>query len=159
MFLELGPYCCLLFLSLMFLIVPAFTGRYFERKHLRELGEREKRLFGSMIIHNRRYPYSKGELQARMYSGEVVIAADRFKTWLARWRQLIGGKMGSLAPVVERARREALLRAAERAKSDGYTELGNIRYNTASLKWANPRARELLICVQVFGTAYSPKQN
>ena len=157
LFIEISPYCCLLFLALLFLLVPAFTGRYFERKHLKELDERERELKGSILVHNRKHPFIEGNVEARMYSGEVVIAADRFKTWLARWRQLVGGKIGSLAPVVERARREALLRAAEKASSDGFTELGNVRYNTASLKWANPQAKELLICVQVFGTAYSPK--
>ena len=106
-------------------------------------------------IHNRRTPVTRDVRRMECVSGSVVLGADRFKTWLARWRQLVGGRMGSLEPVVERARREALLRAAEKAESMGYTELGNIRYQFASLKRNDPRQRELLVSVMVYGTAYS----
>lgn len=151
---ELGPYCCLFIFSIIVFIIPIFTGQYFERKHLRDLQRREDLIRNRILIHNRKRPYVASARDPIMVSGTVVIAADRFKTWLAKWRQIVGGRMGSLEPIVDRARREALLRAAETALGQGCSELGNIRYSFASLKWAHPQQKELMICVIVFGTAY-----
>ena len=152
---ELFLYASMLIFSLLLFIVPIFTGQIIERKHLRDLRKREERLRGRILIHNRRTPVTQNVRRMQCVSGSVVIGADRFKTWLARWRQVVGGKMGSLEPVLERARKEALMRTAEKAVSMGYSELGNIRYQFSSLKRNNPQQKELLVSVMVYGTAYS----
>lgn len=151
---ELGMYTCMLIFSLLLFIVPIFTGQIIERNHFRKIRKREEALRGRILIHNRKTPVMRDVRRIQFVSGSVVIGADRFKTWLARWRQIVGGRMGSLEPVVERARREALLRAAEKAVSMGYSELGNIRYQFASLKRNDTRQKELLVSVMVYGTAY-----
>jgi len=131
------------------------TGQIIERKHFKDLQAREAEIRKKVIVHNRRSPLITRPVKMTLVAGEVCIGADRFKTWLAGFRQIVGGRMGSLAPVVERARREALLRALESAAAQGYTEVGNIRYTTANLKWNAPKQRELLISVMAYGTAYA----
>jgi len=153
--LQLLPYICFSIFSVLLFIVTIFTGQIIERSHFRDIRKREKALKGRILIHNRKSPVTVDIRRMECVSGSVVIAADRFKTWLARWRQVVGGRMGSLEPVVERARREALLRTAEKAVSMGYSELGNIRYQFTSLKRNNPQQKELLVSVMVYGTAYS----
>ncbi|MGA1872759.1 MAG: YbjQ family protein [Thermoplasmatota archaeon] len=145
----------LVIIPLALFIGPAITGQIFERKHFKELESREAEIRGRIISHNRRTPIMKHPARMTIVAGEVCIGADRFKTWIAGFRQLVGGKMGSLSPVVERARREALLRVLESAAKQGFTEVGNIRYTTANLKWNAPKQKELLISVMAYGTAYS----
>lgn len=152
--------CCfyvfvLIIIPLILFFVPMITGQIIERKHLKELTEREAKIRNKVIVHNRKSPIMTRPARMTLVAGEVCIGADRFKTWLAGFRQLVGGKMKSLSPVVERARREALLRALETAAEQGYTEVGNIRYSTANLKWNAHNQKELLISVMVYGTAYA----
>lgn len=152
--------CCFffglpIFIGLVVFIIPMVSGRMIEKKHFRELEERERALKGKILVHNKKKPTMSHPSRSFLVAGEVCIGADRFKTWLARWRQLIGGRMGSLAPVVERARREATLRMVESALKQGCKEVGNIRYTTANLKWNARQQKELLISVTVYGTGYS----
>lgn len=152
--------CCLyvfvlIVIPLVLFIIPMITGQIIERKHFKDLQVREAEIRKKVIVHNRRSPLITRPVKMTLVAGEVCIGADRFKTWLAGFRQIVGGRMGSLAPVVERARREALLRALESAAAQGYTEVGNIRYTTANLKWNAPKQRELLISVMAYGTAYA----
>ncbi|MGA1793282.1 MAG: YbjQ family protein [Thermoplasmatota archaeon] len=152
--------CCfyvffLVIVPLALFVVPMITGQIIERKHFKELEAREAEIRRKVLVHNRRTPVITRPARMTVVAGEVCIGADRFKTWLAGFRQLVGGRMGSLSPVVERARREALLRALESAAKEGYTEVGNLRYTTANLKWNAPKQKELLISVMAYGTAYA----
>ena len=145
----------LVIIPLVFFIVPMISGKIIENRHFKDLEAREAKIRKKVMVHNRISFIIPRPSRMTMVAGEVCIGADRFKTWLAGFRQLIGGRMGSLAPVVERARREALLRALESAYDQGYTEVGNIRYTTANLKWNAPKQKDLLICVMAYGTAYA----
>lgn len=145
----------MLLIPLIVFLAAMITGTLIERNHLKSLARREEALSGKILIHNRKRLTISDPKRYEMVYGEVVIGADRFKTWLAKWRNLVGGKMGSLSPVVDRARREALLRAAESAHGKGYTELANIRYSLVSLKMGDPRRQELMLGVQVYGTAFA----
>lgn len=152
--------CCLffigipIFIGLAMFLIPMISGKMIENKHIRDLNNRERELFGKILVHNRKTPTISSSSQSILVAGDVCIGADRFKTWLAGWRQLVGGRMGSLAPVIERARREASLRMIESAAKLGCTEVGNIRYSTANLKWNSRQQKELLISVTAYGTGY-----
>ncbi len=155
--------CCFCFIilpaliSLLIFVVPVITGTIIEKKHLEDLARREAALKGKMVFHNRKRPLMKDVKRVAMVTGSVTIGADTFKTWLAQWRQLVGGRMGSLLPILERARREATLRALEQAYGQGFTEVGNIRMTSANLDAYNPKKKTLMTSVLVYGTAYSDK--
>jgi uncharacterized protein YbjQ (UPF0145 family) len=135
--------CCLanfglpLFIFAVVFFIPMIAGRIIEKNHFQSLQQREEALKGKVLIHNRKRPTMSQPENSILVAGEVCIGADRFKTWLAKWRQLVGGKMGSLAPVVERARREATLRMIESAVEKGCKEVGNISFSTSHLKWTS----------------------
>jgi len=154
--LETVCYASAAFISLALFLTAIVAGTIIERNHLGQLDRREEALRGKLLIHNRKRVMLSTPSRCQMVVGEAVIGADRFKTWLARWRQLVGGRMGSLEPVVERARREALLRAAEKAYAAGYTELANVRFSMVSFKVGDQRQRELMVGVQAYGTAFAP---
>jgi uncharacterized protein YbjQ (UPF0145 family) len=129
-----------------------------EKRHFEDLSRREAAIKGKVFFHNRKRPSMGEPRRAAIVSGSVTIGVDTFKTWLAKWRQVFGGRMGSLLPVLERARREALLRALEQAQKGGFTEVGNLRIAFINISGPyNPKQKTLMTSVVVYGTAYSDK--
>ena len=57
---------------------------------------------------------------ARLVSGSAVISVDYFKRILFSLRNIFGGNVKSYESLLERARREALLRMKELARERGY---------------------------------------
>ncbi|MCU0798389.1 MAG: YbjQ family protein [Candidatus Thermoplasmatota archaeon] len=144
-------------ISLLFFIIPVISGTIIEKRHLEDLSRREEAIKSKVFFHNRKRPIMMDPKRAGIVYGSVTIGADAFKTWLAQWRQLVGGRMGSLLPILERARREATLRALEQAYSQGFTEVGNIRITSMNLGAYNPKKKTLMTSVLVYATAYSDK--
>ena len=62
-----------------------------------------------------------------LVSGSVVVAIDYFKRFIASLKMLIGGRLGSYESLVERARREAIVRMQKHAQSMGATAIYNAR--------------------------------
>ena len=50
-----------------------------------------------------------------MVTGEVVISGDYFKNFVAGLKNFFGGRLTSLESIMDRGRREALLRMREKA--------------------------------------------
>lgn len=155
--------CCFCFIilpaliSLLVFVIPMITGTIIEKKHLEDLDRREAAIKSKVFFHCRKRPVMMAPKRVGMVSGSVTIGVDTFKTWLAKWRQVFGGKMGSLLPVLERARREALLRALEQAHKEGFTEVGNIRMSWIDIGKFDPKQKTLMTSVVVYGTAFSDK--
>ena len=112
--------------------VGFFTGRYIEKKHYQSIHEREAlhkavpAITAKSLINPAR-PIEKSEL---VY-GNVVVSTDYFKALLAGLRNIFGGKVSSLESVLDRARREAILRLREMAR--GADEIVNLRLETYSI--------------------------
>ncbi|MBW2399217.1 MAG: heavy metal-binding domain-containing protein, partial [Deltaproteobacteria bacterium] len=66
-------------------------------------------------------------------SGSVVISVDYFKRFLAGLRQFVGGRVKSYETILDRARREAVLRLKEEAAAAGYAAVINVRLETARM--------------------------
>ncbi len=87
--------------------------------------------------------------------GEAVIATDYFKSIATKLRNLIGGEMKSMQSLVDRARREAIVRMLEQADRAGATEVHNVRLETSNIRSASSRQKQKGISVEMlaFGTA------
>ena len=70
---------------------------------------------------------------ATLVLGQAVIASDYLKRFLARLRNIFGGEMRSYETLLTRARREAILRMLDRARTMGYDAVCNVRINTATI--------------------------
>jgi uncharacterized protein YbjQ (UPF0145 family) len=70
---------------------------------------------------------------ADLVQGSIVISVDYFKRFLAGLRAIFGGRIRSYEPLLDRARREALLRMTEDAVSRGFDAVVNVRLETARL--------------------------
>jgi len=67
----------------------------------------------------------------------AVIAADYFKSFVAGWRNLIGGEVKTCQTMLSRARSEARLRMVEEARGRGSNLIVNVRF-----EWSDGRARD-----------------
>lgn len=123
----------LIFQIVLFLIL--FTvgwgfGRHIEQKHLRELDQKEQQFVHIRIDTNRFvHPTAPGQ----MISSNVVISHDYFKYVLASIRNFFGGRLVSYESVVERARREAVVRLKQEAHAMGAKQIMGVRLSTTEL--------------------------
>ena len=117
------------------LVLVAFyaIGKGIELRHLGSLDRREEELKGFLLSSSKRLPQDLVAEDAWLCKGSVVIGADHFKVFAASLKTIFGGRLGSLETVLERARREALLRMAESARQKGATLVLNVRFETATI--------------------------
>ncbi len=117
------------------LLVVGFTvGTYQERRHFESLREREEALRNLLIIPSRYPPdYNQRPYQTDFVCGSVVIAMDYFKIYAGSLKQLFGGRIGFYETLVERARREAILRLKEEARARNAQMIFNVKFSTAGI--------------------------
>ena len=91
---------------------------------------------------------------ATMVLGEVVIATDYLKSFLARIRKILGGELRSYESLMQRARREAMVRMLEQAREMGYDAVCNLRLDPSDIGGATQRRRAVMVAICATGTAY-----
>jgi uncharacterized protein YbjQ (UPF0145 family) len=118
---------------LVLLAIGIFAGRANERKHYRELEAAEEDLH-DIAVSNGRTPGEAGTFGGgALVVGSVVIAEDYFKRVAASVKSLFGGNLRSYETLLERGRREAIVRMKQEARRLGATHVVNVRLETASL--------------------------
>ena len=85
-----------------------------------------------------------------LVSGSVVISVDYFKRILAGLRNIFGGNVQSYETLVDRARREAVLRMKESCPDADYVL--NLRLETSSI-FKGKRKQVGSVEVLAYGTA------
>jgi uncharacterized protein YbjQ (UPF0145 family) len=82
-----------------------------------------------------------------------VVSVDYFKRFLAGLRMFFGGRVKSYESLLDRGRREALLRCKEAARAQGYQAVINVRLETSRLASSNRDGRATAgVEVLAFGT-------
>lgn len=120
-------------LPLLLLVVTYFIGNMIERKHFRRLQEREEAMHGFPVVSFDTMPDDWKVASSDMVTGSIVISLDYFKRVIAGLRGLVGGRIKTYEPLLERARREALLRMSEAARAQGFDAIFNVRLETSRL--------------------------
>jgi len=87
--------------------------------------------------------------------GSVVISVDYFKRLLAALRNFFGGRVKSYETLLDRARREAILRMQQEAKELGANVVINIKLETASISKGRKNAIGS-VEILAYGTAMIP---
>lgn len=144
--------------TFVFLIcLGLFVGRNVERRHLKQLAQREARFKGMHVTQVGTFPNAvPGDRPPMLLLGDVVIATDYLKSFLAALRNLFGGEVRSYQLMVDRARREALLRILEKAHERGYNAVCNVRLELVDIGGAasSGQKKNVMAAVQASGTAY-----
>jgi len=122
---------------LLIMLIAYFIGSAIEKKHFANIRKREDALHGFPVLSFETLPEDWKAGSSELVSGSVVVSLDYFKRIIAGLRGIIGGRIKTYEPLLDRARREAMLRMAEDAKSRGYNAVINVRLETSRL--ANSR--------------------
>ena len=121
------------FSILIGLIVTGYViGQYLERRHYRSIDQRERDII-NLITTSSKHPIGEipSEVRAEIVKGACVISPDYFKRFVARLRQLFGGNVRSYETLIDRARREAVLRLKESCTDA--SQIINLRIETSSI--------------------------
>ncbi len=143
-------------IGLALLMLGLFAGRIAEKRHLARLAARERDLASMLAIDTRSLP-AVAAPGASIVAAECVISSDYFKSFVAKLRKIIGGELGSYRSLMDRARREALVRLLEQARSAGYNAVTCIRLEGASIAGKNGATQKkgvIMVAVIAYGTAY-----
>ena len=124
-------------LPFLILVLAYFVGSMIERRHFRNLRKREAEASGYPVITFETLPADWTVGSTGLVSGNVVVSLDYFKRVIAGLRGLVGGRIKTYEPLLDRARREAMLRMIESSRQSGYDAIVNVRLETSRL--ANSR--------------------
>lgn len=111
------------------LIIGSIFGTMAQRRHIADLDRREADMQGFLLSNYTSADGSRGEL----VTGSTVVAYDFFRRVAVIFRKLIGGRFKMHEGFMMRARREAILRMAEDARSRGASAVHNVRLVSANL--------------------------
>jgi len=120
--------------------VPAFllalgyvAGSMAEKSHYKSIRLRELRLRRMPTTNLRRPPVHWRIEKVALVSGSTVISVDYFKRFLAQLRGFIGGRVRAYESLLDRARREAVLRMKEEAVKGGFDAVINVRLESSNI--------------------------
>jgi uncharacterized protein YbjQ (UPF0145 family) len=122
---------------LLLLMTAYFIGTFVEKNHFRRIRQREAEYQSMPVVTFETMPDDWKAGDATLVTGSIVVSLDYFKRVIAGLRALIGGRIKTYEPLLDRARREALLRMIESARAQGFDGIYNVRLETSRL--ANSR--------------------
>ena len=150
---EITPELAQFGLFLLLLVGAYFSGTLVERRHYKSIRDRELRWRSFPAITFRTVPGQWEVTKSTLVYGNVVVSVDYFKRFLSGLRMIFGGRVKAYESLLDRARREAVLRLKERAVELGYHAVINVRLETSRM--ANARGKKGIAGLEVlaYGTA------
>lgn len=114
------------------LLLGYFFGKWAEKRHFQSINAREQQWVKLANSNNRDLLIPMQHIsKAELVCGSVVISIDYFKRLLATLRAIVGGPVASYETLLDRARREAILRMKEQCPEA--VQIINIRIETSSI--------------------------
>lgn len=120
-------------LAVAFLFLGFVFGQIAESRHYASIRKREDSLGGIMVFGAKFPDEQMAANDAGLVTGSAVISIDYFKRFVTGLRAIIGGRVRSYETLVDRARREAILRMKQQADERGANMVFNIKIETASI--------------------------
>lgn len=136
---------------MLLILVGKFVGSSIERSHYRDIIEREARFSDQPALSTKHADAPSAIRSARLASGSVVVSVDHFKRFLSGFRMIFGGEIRSYSSLIDRARREAVLRMKE-SQPDAHVYL-NTRLETSTIASTTGNEGIGTIEVLAYGTA------
>lgn len=138
-------------IPVVLILVGRVVGSTIERNHYRDIIEREARFRTRPAVSTKELD-APGPIQsASLAVGSVVVSVDHFKRFLSGFRMIFGGEIRSYSSLIDRARREAVLRMKEsQPDADAYL---NTRLETSTISSTTGNEGMGTIEVLAYGTA------
>jgi len=117
----------------LLMIIGYGAGSYAEKLHFKSIRDREEK---SVDFETLNFTWIRPDTRVErsdLVAGSVVVSLDYFKRFLAALRGIIGGRITAYEPLLDRGRREAMLRMKEEAKVKGYDSVLNVRFESSAL--------------------------
>ena len=135
----------------LLIVLGRFVGASIERRHYQSVQEREARFRDQPALSIKRPDSLATVGSAELAVGSVVVSVDHFKRFLSRFRMIFGGEIRSYSSLIDRARREAVLRMKEsQPHADAYV---NTRLETSTISSTSGNEGIGTIEVLAYGTA------
>ncbi len=131
-----------LVLPLFLLALGYVAGSIAERRHYRSIEMREQELVSLPAVTLKEIQEDDA-VTGRLVVGSVVVSIDYFKRALAILRNIFGGRVASYESLVDRARREAILRMKEEAASLGAYIVVNMRIEMSAIGQSANRKKQV----------------
>ena len=146
------------FIVFIVLLTLGYTfGVWTENRHYRSIIAREKMLSRVPAIATKHIPVLQPAPDTCLVSGNVVVSVDYFKRFIATLRNFFGGRLTSYETLLDRGRREAILRMKAEAAQRGASSVFNVKIETSSVsKGAGNSVGSIEILA--YGTALIPAQ-
>lgn len=140
-------------ITAVLLLLGITAGRSAEKRHLKHLDEREATLRHIPVDNRKTVAQPEQVTAVTLLCGQAVIATDYFKSFAMGLRTLVGGEAKSAETLLQRARREALLRVVEQARDAGYHEVWNVRFQFSNIAMKNGNRGAMQVEMLAFATA------
>ena len=135
------------------LVICYFTGSTIEKNHYKKIKAREVALYKSPCMsYGKAFARNPKVKNSYLVSASVVIGCDYFKSFLAGLRNLFGGNVSAYESVLDRGRREAILRMREYAQARRAHAIINAKIETVMLDPLGTKQNPK-VCVTAYGTA------
>lgn len=138
-------------LFVLLLVSGYLFGRLAEGRHFKSLVAREREANALPAIAARRPPTDR-PYEQHLVGGNAVISSDYFKSFMAGLINLFGGRVTPFESLIDRARREALLRMKAQAGGIDAAYVFNVKFETTRIAVGRVGAMEVL----AYGTAMVP---
>lgn len=140
-------------LPLLLIAIGYFAGRALEMRHYASIRARERELQSVVALNTRYVPEGVEVEGATVVSGSVVVSSDYFKTFVAGFRNLVGGRFRGYESLLERSRREAMLRMKQQAREGGSRLVIGVRFQTTRVAGSQTPSMEVI----AYGTALTER--
>jgi len=121
-----------LYFFISLIITGYIFGQIHERRHYASIKRREEKTVQMVMTSSKRPMGDLGPIKdAKLVQGGVVISVDYFKRIVTSLRNFFGGNIRGYETLVDRARREAILRLKESCPDA--TQIINLRLETSSI--------------------------
>jgi len=120
-----------LLLPWLLILLAMVTGTLLEKAHFKRIRQRESKFAGLPTLSTRQVPTDRPVSGSALVMGDVVVSIDYFKRFLASLRNIFGGEVKSYGSLVDRGRREAVLRMKEQCPTADL--IVNVRIETSSV--------------------------
>lgn len=122
-----------LIVFLILLTVGYLAGTAAEKNHYRKIRLRERASRNFPVLNTKDISTIQGIRDSKLVIGHVVVSVDYFKRFLAGVKNLFGGQLNAYESLMDRGRREAILRMKQAAFSEGFHMVVNYKLQTASI--------------------------
>lgn len=149
---DIGQILQILIFLLLLITFGYLTGTYRERKHYKSIHKREiETLYLPMVTMGAKQSLPEAK-ETKLLISCVVISVDSFKRASAALRHAVGGHIIGYETLLDRGRREALLRLKARAIEWGASQVLNVRFETATISGDSGNRKIGTVEIIVYGT-------